>query len=137
MAKSQLLAPGAYVWLNGATAHRTSSAEKPIAPATAYATALSKPLPVAGSFNFHCDPLAAPPWKYGGYAGLSVPTMSAPGLTYVVTPFAQSAAVPAIEGLPVDRTGFSEAHAAESNPRTANPTRTFRTVDPLISSVPT
>src|SRR5213593_1989408 len=93
MAKSQLLVPGAYVWLNGATAHRTWSAEKPIAPATAYATALSKPFPVAGSFNFHCDPLAAPPWKYGGYAGLSVPTMSAPGLTYVVTPFAQSAAV--------------------------------------------
>ena len=60
-----------------------------------------------------------------------------PLLQAVVTPFAQSAAVPAIEGLPVDRTGFSEAHAAESNPRTANPTRTFRTVDPLISSVPT
>jgi hypothetical protein len=60
-----------------------------------------------------------------------------PGLTYVVTPFAQSAAVSPADGLAAGTTGFSSAHAAASNPKTANPIISFRTVDPLISSVPT
>src|SRR6266516_6205587 len=94
MAKSQFLGPGAYVWVNGATTHVTSPFANPSSPATAYATALSNPLPVSGSFSFHWEPFVVPPWKYGGYAGLSVPIVSLPAETRSRSPLAQEAPVP-------------------------------------------
>ena len=71
MSKSKFFGPGAYEELNGTTVHLTSSFEKPSFSATAYATALSNPLPFVGSSSS----------KYGGNAGLSVPTVSWPDLT--------------------------------------------------------
>jgi hypothetical protein len=44
---------------------------------------------------FQSDPFGVPPWKYGGYAGLSVPTVSVPSFTKVA-PVAHSAAVDAV-----------------------------------------
>jgi hypothetical protein len=66
MSKSKSFAPGRNDWSNGTTFHLTSSFAKPSSSATAYATALSKPLSVAGSFSFHVDPLGAPPSNQGG-----------------------------------------------------------------------
>ncbi len=49
MSKSNFFGPGAYDELNGTTVHFTSFSAKPSWSATAYATALSKPLPLVGS----------------------------------------------------------------------------------------
>src|SRR5512132_619290 len=51
--------------------------------AISYATADSNPLPVFGSLMSHCEPFSVPPWKYGAYAGLSVPTVSFPSVVSV------------------------------------------------------
>jgi hypothetical protein len=52
--------------LNGTYFQLTSAREKPSCLATAKATALSKPLPVAGSLIFHFDPFGVPPAYHGG-----------------------------------------------------------------------
>src|SRR5437773_2729630 len=79
MSKSNFFGPGANDVLNGTTIHFTSLSTKPSLPATAYATADSKPWPEAGLLTFHGD-FSAPP-NHGGNAGLSVPTVSWPALT--------------------------------------------------------
>jgi hypothetical protein len=56
--------------LNGSVVHFTSLLAYPSFCAIAYATALSKPRPFVGSLSS----------KYGGKAGLSVATVSVPGL---------------------------------------------------------
>ncbi len=70
MSKSKLFGPGAYEESNGSTTHLTSLGVNPSLAATAYATALSNPLPLAGLLLT----------KYGGYAGESVATVSTPGV---------------------------------------------------------
>src|SRR6478752_506288 len=70
MSKSKSLAPGAYEVLNGTLIHLTWSLLKPSCAATAYATADSKPLPLAGSLSTN----------HGSYAGESVPTVSWPAV---------------------------------------------------------
>src|SRR5262249_56729913 len=55
----------------------------------AYATALSKPFPFAGLLS----------WKYGGYAGESVATVSTPGLWSARCALAQALAEAVVDGL--------------------------------------
>jgi hypothetical protein len=68
MSKSNAIGPGAYDESNGSTTQLTDRGAKPSCFATAYATALSNPLPFAGLLFS----------KYGGYAGESVATVSTP-----------------------------------------------------------
>src|SRR2546423_8136524 len=76
MSKSNFFGPGANDVLNGTTIHFTSLSTKPSLPATAYATADSKPWPEAGLLTFHGD-FSAPP-NHGGNAGVARPTASRP-----------------------------------------------------------
>src|SRR5262249_58165811 len=95
MSKSNFFGPGANDVLNGTTIQFTSLFAKPSCFATAYATALSKPWPERGSLTFHGD-FSLPP-NHGGYAGLSVPTVSCAEWTSGREAFAQ---VPAPRLLP-------------------------------------
>src|SRR4051812_31858994 len=89
MSRSNFFFPGAKEVLNGTTIHLTSSCAKPRFVATAYATALSKPRPERGSLTFH-GAFSSPP-NQGGKAGLSVPTVSVPGLTRLRSPLSHDA----------------------------------------------
>src|SRR5690349_9491513 len=88
MSKSNVLLPGRKDCSNGTTAQWTSLFAKPSFFATAYATALSKPWPERGSLTYQNVLCGVPP-NHGGYAGLSVPTVSRPGPTRWSLPFAQ------------------------------------------------
>src|SRR5215467_3835953 len=68
MSKSNAFGPGAYTLLNGSCTQVTRDLEKPSLAATAYATALSYPLPLAGVLLMN----------HGGYTGLSVAMVSTP-----------------------------------------------------------
>src|SRR5262245_9039060 len=68
MSKSNAFGPGAYTLLNGSCTQVTRDLEKPSLAATAYATALSYPLPVVGVLLMN----------HGGFTGLSVAMVSTP-----------------------------------------------------------
>src|SRR5215212_1917465 len=90
---SKALSPGAIELSNGTTVQMTSSFAKPSFSASAYAKALSKPLPSVGSPS--SQGFVAPASgmsKYGGYAGLSVPIVSFPDAFVVRASFAQASA---------------------------------------------
>src|SRR4051812_5266861 len=75
-------APGWIAVLNGTGFQTTSAFAKPSLSATAYAVALSRPLPFVGS-PFSQGFVFAPPSfgsKYGGKAGLSAPIVSLPAV---------------------------------------------------------
>src|SRR5881392_2088832 len=80
MSKSNVLLPGRNDCSNGTTIQCTSGLVKPSCLATAYVTALSKPSPDLGSLTFQNVLCGVPP-NHGGYAGLSVPTVSRPAPT--------------------------------------------------------
>jgi hypothetical protein len=88
---------------------------------------------VFGSLIFQADPLSVPPWKYGGYAGLSVPTERVPSVTKVAPAAhcsAVCAALPLAAGIDVV---VSLAHAAVTDARTANTMSDFRIVIPSVT----
>src|SRR6185503_4655460 len=91
MSKSNDFLPGAKERLKGTYVQCTAEGLKPSCFATAYAVADSKPFPVEGSLTFQKE-LFVPPAYHGGYAGLSVPIVSWPGLTSVSCDFAHDAA---------------------------------------------
>src|SRR5215467_1589729 len=68
MSKSNAFGPGAYTLLNGSCTQVTCDLVKPSRAATAYATALSYPLPLVGVLLTN----------HGGYTGLSVAMVSTP-----------------------------------------------------------
>src|SRR5215208_4619417 len=109
MSKSKFFGPGAYEELNGTTVHLTSDSEKPSFSATAYATALSKPLPFVGSSSS----------KYGGNAGLSVPTVSRPSVLSSSEDLSQlaAAAVGVAEAEPEPEGSSSSPHPAATRDR--------------------
>ena len=84
MSKSKSLSPGLNDSLNVIGTHVTWSCVMPSCSAIAYATALSKPSPLAGlpvplfGCAFHGPYVPVPP-NHGWNAGLSVPTVSVPG----------------------------------------------------------
>src|SRR4051794_22836358 len=86
MSKSKSLSPGAYDLLNGSTTHFTWSGVKPICLATAYATPLSKPLPLLGSL-----------WmNHGANAGSSVAIVRVPGVLRFNWSIAQGSPAPVV-----------------------------------------
>src|SRR4051812_31945835 len=91
MSKSKLFGPGANALLNGVYTQCTSLFATPSRPATAYATADSKPFAVLGSLIFHDEPFGEPPPNHGGYAGLSVPIVRLPSSTRFSVSFGQPA----------------------------------------------
>src|SRR5664279_1130571 len=80
------LAPGAIALLKATGAQATWSPVKPIAWATASATAASKPCPLSGSPSPHLAlaGVLGSGWKYGGYAGLSAPIVILPEATVAI-----------------------------------------------------
>src|SRR5437764_8773608 len=78
MSKSNGFGPGANALLNGTYFHSTCVDLKPSWEATAYVTADSYPSPLRGSETFQGEPGNGLPPNHGGYAGLSVPTVSLP-----------------------------------------------------------
>ncbi len=105
MSKSNFFSPGAYDELNGTTVHVTSVFANPSCLAIAYATALSKPLPFDGSSST----------KYGGNAGLSVPTVSVPGANVASWSFVQFWAVVAAAWVLPEPLSSLPPHAAIAN----------------------
>src|SRR5436190_7036073 len=80
---SKVFGPGWIALLKGTGSQLTLSFVKPSFCATAYAVAASRPWPLVGSPSSQGEPEAAG-WsgsKYGGYAGLSAPTVSVPGVS--------------------------------------------------------
>src|SRR4051794_31169723 len=75
-------APGWIAVLNGTGFQTTSAFAKPSLSATAYAVALSRPLPFVGSPFSHGFVFAPPSFgsKYGGKAGVSAPIVSLPAV---------------------------------------------------------
>src|SRR6476659_6030925 len=101
--------------------------------AISYATADSNPLPVFGSLMSHCEPFSVPPWKYGAYAGLSVPTVSFPSVVNVAPAahcWAVCVALPVAAG---DAVVLELEHAAATDASTANPTSILRIAIPFVA----
>src|SRR6266508_173496 len=115
MSKLKSFGPSLNELSNGTTTHETSSVVKPSWSPTAYATALSKPLPVEGSLISHFEPDGVPPSNQGGKAGLSVPIVSWPALTSWSWSFAHGsgssvvAAVVVVSAAPVSVVGGAAA----------------------------
>src|SRR5688572_21524806 len=121
MSRSKSLSPGRNELLNGTTTHSTSSSVKPSSSATAYATALSKPSPVAGSLISQSEPSGEPPSNHGGNAGLSVPIVSLPSETSSRLSFAQSDAASVVVAaalvVPAASSSSSEPQPAATSER--------------------
>src|SRR5436309_1566594 len=130
MSKSNFFGPGANDVLNRTRIHFTSFLAKPSLPATAYATALSKPWPERGSLTFH-GAFSLPP-NQGGYAGLSVPTVSWPPLTRLRSPLAHE-----VEELPFEDLLLEPPQPASTRTKTsARDRRTRRHYQPMAVSNP-
>ena len=143
MSKSKSLSPGLNDSLNVIGTHVTWSCVMPSCSAIAYATALSKPSPLAGlpvplfGCAFHSPYVPVPP-NHGWNAGLSVPIVSVPAVRrFKLSGAHGSGDVPvapvAGDVAPVGPLAPAPSSFEHATPITANairPIRNFRIAEP-------